>query len=98
MSGVKVRALLTGVAAVAMAGALGGCGGQLVGHTGAGGQGGSTDPAGRGGTTGVAGTIGRGGAGGTAGSGGGAFGQPACLSTVTKGGACTAVDQQLCYK
>ena len=27
-----------------------------------------------------------------------AFGEPACLSTVAKGGACTAADQQMCYK
>ncbi len=91
MSGVKVRALLTGVAAVAIGASLNGCGGQLVGHLG---QGGSTDPAGHGGTTGVAGTFGRGGTAGT----GSAFGEPACLSTVTKGGACTDFDQQLCYK
>src|SRR4030095_12571608 len=28
----------------------------------------------------------------------GAFGQPACLSTVVKGGACTPAYQQFCYK
>ena len=34
-----------------------------------------------------------------AGTGGsGAFGEPACLSTVIKGGACTPTDQQFCYK
>ena len=36
---------------------------------------------------------GRTGTGGTA-----AFGEPACLSTVVKGGACTPTDQQFCYK
>ncbi len=53
--------------------------------------------------TGVAGTVGRGGMpgrGGTTGSAGtgGSAGQPPCVSSVTKGGACTASDQQLCYK
>ena len=28
----------------------------------------------------------------------GAFGEPACVSTVVKGGACTPSDQQFCYK
>ncbi len=55
-------------------------------------------PPGAAGATGVAGTFGRGGAGGTGGHGGSGFGEPACLSTVAKGGACTSVDQQVCYK
>jgi hypothetical protein len=55
------------------------------------------------GTGGSRGTAGAGGSAGTAGTGGGgggsgSFGQPACLSTVTKGGACSPSDQQLCYK
>jgi hypothetical protein len=38
------------------------------------------------------------GSGGTAGTGSGNFGEPACLSTVTKGGPCGPSDQQFCYK
>jgi hypothetical protein len=38
------------------------------------------------------------GSGGSTGTGGGAFGEPACLSTVSKGSACGPTDQQLCYK
>ena len=45
----------------------------------------------RGGTTGAGGSVT--GTGGTA-----AFGEPACLSTVIKNGACTPTDQQFCYK
>ena len=54
-----------------------------------------TNGTGSAGTTGVAGTTGSGGsAAGTS----GAFGEPACLSSVTKGAACTPTDQQFCYK
>jgi hypothetical protein len=47
-------------------------------------------------SSGSAGTTGTGGSTGAGGS--GAFGQPLCPGTVTKGGACTATDPQLCYK
>ena len=47
---------------------------------------------------GSGGTTGGGGTSGSAGTSGGGFGQPACLSTVTKGGACASTDQQFCYK
>ena len=71
-----------------------------AGTTGAGGT--STGQAGSGtaGTsaTGTAGTSATGAAGTTGAAGSGAFGQPLCLGTVTKGGACAATDQQLCYK
>jgi hypothetical protein len=87
--------------AVGATGGLDGCGGQLVGHTGTAGDDGSPATTGRAGTMGA----GRGGAGGSvggrggsAGRGGNGFGEPACVSTVAEGGACTAVDQQLCYK
>jgi hypothetical protein len=50
-----------------------------------------------GGTGGVAGTGGSTGSG-AAGTGGAGFGQPACPSTVTKGGACAATDVPFCYK
>jgi hypothetical protein len=53
------------------------------------------------GTTGVGGTTGLAGsnAGGTTGAGGSTgFGEPACLSAVAKGVACTAADQQMCFK
>ena len=64
------------------------------------------DPTGTAGTTGTGtGTAGTTGGGGTTGSGGttgtggtAAFGEPGCLDTVVKGGACTATDQQFCYK
>jgi hypothetical protein len=68
------------------------------------------DPSGTAGTNGTAGTTGEAGTSGTAGttgSGGSAatgtggtmaFGEPACLSTVVKGGACLPTDQQFCYK
>jgi len=84
------------MAAVATGGALNGCGGALVGHLGDAGASGSSAAAGRAGTSG----SGRGGmaAGGTGGTAGTAFGEPPCLSTVTKGGACSDVDQQFCYK
>lgn len=67
------------------------------------GQAGTT---GVGGTMGVGGTTGTGGSiAGTTGTGGTAdndagsgFGQPACPSTVSKGGACAATDVQFCYK
>jgi hypothetical protein len=39
-----------------------------------------------------------GGAGGAAGAGGASFGEPACPATLTKAGACTSTDVQLCYK
>jgi len=51
-----------------------------------------------GGTSGTASGGTSGGSGGSTGAGGGAFGEPACLSTVSKGSVCTAADQQLCYK
>jgi hypothetical protein len=79
------------------------CGGGNVGMTGAAGSG---SPAGTAGDTG-SGTAGTTGGGGTTGAGGSAatgtggtaaFGEPACLSTVVKGGACTPADQQFCYK
>jgi hypothetical protein len=44
-------------------------------------------------TGGVGGATGTGGV-----SGGGAFGEPACLSTVVKGSVCTPADQQFCFK
>ena len=80
-----------------------GCIGQLPGDgTGSGTPGaagtGVAGTVGRGGAPGRGGIPGRGGTTGSAGSGGSAFGQPPCLSSVTKGGACTASDQQLCYK
>jgi len=64
------------------------------------GTGGAT---GSGGSMGVAGATGSGGTAGGAGAGGGAggtggFGQPACPTTVTKGGACASTDIQFCYK
>ena len=99
---------LIGVAAVAVAGALGGCGGSLFPHDGgaagsrgAAGTGGTAGTTGVAGTTGGAGTTGEAGTTGTtgaAGTSGGSFGEPACLSTVVKGGACTPLDQQFCYK
>ena len=56
-------------------------------------------PAGSAGTTGSAGTSGTGGGGGDAGAAGGGFvTEPACPSTVTKGGVCTPTDVPLCYK
>ena len=74
-----------------------GCIGQLPGDgTGSGTPGAAGT--GMAGTVGRGGMPGRGGTTGSAGSGGSAFGQPPCLSSVTKGGACTASDQQLCYK
>ena len=76
------------------------CGGSNNGMTGAAGTTGTGT--GTAGTTGVAGTTGQAGTTGTAGTtgagGSAAFGEPACLSTVAKGGACTATDQQFCYK
>ena len=63
------------------------------------------DGTGRGGSGGASGTAGasgtgRGGSGGASGTGGGPgpFGQPACPSTVAKGGACASTDVQFCYK
>jgi hypothetical protein len=58
-----------------------------AGNTGTTGNGGTT---GGGGTTGTAGTTGAGGS--------APFGEPACLSSVVKGGACGPSDQQFCYK
>jgi len=49
--------------------------------------------AGCGAITGVGGATGTGGV-----PGGSTLGEPACLSTVTKGGACGPADQQFCYK
>jgi len=82
------------------------CGGSNDGMTGAAGSG---SPAGTAGNSGTAGTTGAGGTtggGGTTGAGGSttgtggtaAFGEPACLSTVVKNGACLPTDQQFCYK
>jgi len=73
-------------------------GGNSPSTTGSGGAGTGTASGGATGTgTGGAGTAtGTGGA--TGGGGSTAFGEPACLSTVSKGGVCTAADQQLCYK
>jgi hypothetical protein len=52
-----------------------------------------------GGSSGAAGAGGAGGSTGTGAAGaGGGFGQPACPSTVTKGGPCASVDTQFCYK
>jgi hypothetical protein len=63
------------------------------------GAGGTTGVTGTGGTTGTAGTDGMPATTGTGGMpGGGAFGQPACLSSVAKGASCTSADQQFCYK
>lgn len=62
---------------------------------------GSAGTTGTGGTTGVGGTTGTAGTGGSTsmgGTGGGAFGDPACPSTVAKGGTCAATDIQFCYK
>jgi hypothetical protein len=47
---------------------------------------------------GSGGTAGTGGGGAGGGTGSGDFGQPTCVSTVVKGGACTPADQQFCYK
>jgi hypothetical protein len=75
------------------------CGGgntsPMAGSAGSGSQG-TAGTTGVGGTTGLGGTTGTGGTTGVGGSTG--FGEPACLSTVAKGGACTATDQQMCYK
>jgi hypothetical protein len=89
------------VGAMALVFILQACGGSNDGMTGAAGTTGSAGSgSGTAGTTGsgtgVAGTTGSGGATGSGGS--AAFGEPACASTVTKGGACTATDQQMCYK
>ena len=100
MPGVTVRIVWGVLALAGIGGALDGCGGSLGGvPTGTGGQ---PDPTGIAGTTGVAG---RGGRGGPAGRGGapdagssGVFGEPACLTTVTKGASCGPADQQFCYK
>src|SRR3954470_12926830 len=60
-----------------------GCGGRILGNTGRAGQGGRPETAGTGGG---------------AGPGGSAFGEPACVSTVVRAGACAPADQQFCYK
>lgn len=76
-----------------------GCGGSntspIAGTAGTGsGAAGTTGAAGGpAGTNGGAGTTGAAGAGGSM-----AFGEPACLSTVVKGGVCGPADQQFCYK
>jgi hypothetical protein len=59
---------------------------------------GTAGTTGGGGTTGAGGTTGTGGSSATGTGGTMAFGEPACLSTVVKGGACTPADQQFCYK
>jgi len=85
--------------AMALVFVLQACGGgndpAMTGNAGTNGTG-SAGTTGAAGTTGVAGTTGSGGsaAAGTS----GAFGEPACLSTVTKGGTCAPTDQQFCYK
>lgn len=108
----KAVVLFVGMAAVASGGVFGGCEGQLPGGgtggtPGAAGTTGSAGTFGDGGTTGEAGTSGEagtlGGAGSTGGavagtSGTGTSGQPVCPSTVTKGGACSSADVQVCYK
>jgi len=60
---------------------------------------GTAGTTGGGGTAGTSegGSIGTG-TGGTTGTGGSAFGDPACPSTVSKGGACAPTDIQFCYK
>jgi hypothetical protein len=78
-------------------------GGDNVGMTGngtgtAGTTGSGTGTAGTTGDAGTSGTAGTTGAGGSATGGTAAFGEPACLSTVVKGGACLPTDQQFCYK
>ena len=75
-----------------------GCIGQLPGdgtEHGTAGTTGTSGMSGRGGSTGRGGAPGPGGTTGIAGS---SAGQPPCDSTVFKGGACTAPDQQRCYK
>lgn len=73
-----------------------GTGGSNTGAPGTGGataaSGGATGTA-SGGATGAAGMSG-----GAAGNSGAAFGEPACLSTVVKGGVCGPTSQQFCYK
>src|SRR5262245_8161089 len=97
MLGVGARGLCVGLGVVLIGGALNGCGGSLGNGGNTGGKGGFPDSTGRAGTMGAAGRGGQGGTGGGAGT-GSAFGEPACLSTVSKGGACTPTDQQFCYK
>src|SRR5262245_47109998 len=109
MFGVKVRVVTFAICAtIAVGAALHGCGGQLPtpgGRAGSGGSGPSTGQAGTMGRGGVGGSgrggmgpSGRGGASASVGTGGTAFGEPACVSTVVKGGACAPADQQFCYK
>jgi hypothetical protein len=92
--------LLGAVALTAQVFFFAGCGGgndpAVTGAAGTTGGAGTTGVAG----SGAAGTTGAAGAAGTTGGAGttGAFGEPACLSTVVKGGACTPTDQQFCYK
>ena len=82
------------------------CGGGNDGMTGAAGTGSPAGVAGNSGTAGTTGDGGTTGGGGTTGAGGSAtgtggtaaFGEPACLSTVIKNGACLPTDQQFCYK
>ena len=101
-------ATILGVAAfVAQAFIFQACGSNSPSNTpGTGGSGQGQAGNGQAGTTGVGGTTGQGGSiggttggGGTTGTGGTAvFGDPACPSTVSKGGACAATDIQFCYK
>jgi hypothetical protein len=74
----------------AISGSAGSSGTGTAGSTGSGGSTGEAGSSGVGGTTGTGGSA----AGGTT----GAFGEPACLSTVSKGASCTPTDQQFCYK
>ena len=80
----------------ACSGHLGTSEGASAGTGGAAGAGGVSAGSGEGGTVGSGGAIGTGGDSG--GGGRGPFGEPACLPKVAQGGACTAMDQQFCYK
>ena len=87
MRGVSARVLWVGLAVAGIGGALDGCGGTLVRDPlGDAGNGGSSAPAGTTGRGGVSGSGGMSGSGDVSGSGGTAFGEPACLSTVVRGG------------
>src|SRR5262245_16666687 len=106
MPGVKGRAVFIAVAAAAVAGTHGGCGGSLTrpisGDGGTTGLAGTGAPAGRGGMGGAAGRGGMGGAGrggttGAAGTSGGGLGQPACPAGVTRLSPCASSDLQWCY-
>lgn len=105
----RIRVFARGLGAAALAvqllafQACGG-GGNMPATKGSGGAPGAGSGGATGTTTGGAsgtatgGTTGAGSGGTTGGGGGAAFGEPACLSTVSKGSACGPSDQQLCYK